>query len=84
MKVTDAIETTLIPFGVALGLANIQEVLGIVLLCLQVVILIYKVGYSVYKKIKTKKYDEVDEELEEGAQALQNLIDSTKEDDKDE
>ena len=55
----------------AWGLSNIHEILGIICLILSILSFLAKIGYSIYVKIKDKKYDEISQELENAKTELQ-------------
>ena len=49
-------EDALIVMGVAIGLDQIESVLGIVILSIQIALILFKGGKLVYNKIKNKDY----------------------------
>ncbi len=68
--------------GSAWGLANIQQILGIIVLILSILSFLCKVVYSIYVKIKNKKYDEISKELDNAKEELkeaQQIIEIMKE-----
>lgn len=59
--------------GVLVGVSDIENWLNVILLCLSVASILWRVGYTIYTKIKQKKLDEIDDVLEEGAKDIENL-----------
>lgn len=57
--------------GATYGIANIQQILGIIVLILSILSFLSKIIYSIYVKIKTKKYDEISIELDKAKSELQ-------------
>lgn len=57
------------------GLANIQTILGIILLILSILSIIIKSVITIYVHIKNKNYNGVIEELEKAKEELEKLKD---------
>ena len=56
---------------------DIQSVLSIVILILQALYIVgYRIIYPIVKSVRNKKYDEIDDILEEGIDDLEDLKDS--------
>lgn len=55
------------------GLANIQTVLGIILLVLSIISILFKCGLSIYNHIKNKELDKITEDLDAAAAELEKL-----------
>ena len=56
---------------------DIQSILSIVILILQALyILGYRIIYPIIKSVRNKKYDEIDDIIEEGIDDLEDLKDS--------
>ena len=73
----DKLENALVLVGSYIGLSQIESILGIVILSFQVVLVLYKMGYKLYEKIKNKKFDEVDDVIKEGVDELEDLSKTT-------
>ena len=59
---------------------DIQSILSIVILILQALyILGYRIIYPIIKSVRNKKYDEIDDIIEEGIDDLEDLKDSMNE-----
>ena len=81
-KVIDTTENVLIVCGVGIGLAQIEQILGIVLLAVQVILIFVRVGMSVYKKVKEGKIQDAIEEAQKGQEEIQALTGKGKKDGK--
>lgn len=75
-KIINTIENATIVCGLSVGFAEIESILGIIILVVQLVLILWKMGYSVYQKIKNKEYDQVDDEIEKGIEDILALTDS--------
>lgn len=62
------------------GIANIKEVLGIIVLVLSILNILINTGIKIYHKIKDKKFEEIPNDINETINQLNEL----KEEDKDE
>lgn len=68
--------------GATYGIANIQQILGIIVLILSILSFLCKIVYSIYVKIKNAKYDEISKELDKAKEELkeaQQVIEIIKE-----
>ena len=77
MKHINVLENVSIVCGVAVSLPLIESILGIIILCVQIILILWKFGYKIYKLIKQKKYDEIQNTLEDAKGELENLKDKT-------
>lgn len=59
----------------AYGIANIQSILGIILLVLSICSILYKMGLSIYTHFKNKKYKEIAEDLDKAIDEINKLKD---------
>lgn len=76
MNILDKFENALVGVGITIGIANIKDILGIALISLQVAIILYKTGVSIYKKVKARKYDDILAELDKAQKELEELKNS--------
>lgn len=76
-NVLNILEDATIVGGVAVGLSTIQTILGIIILSVQVVLILYKGIRKIVELVKKKKYDEIDDALEETKDQLEDLKDKT-------
>lgn len=76
MNILDKIENALVGVGLTIGIANIEDILGLVLITLQVAIILYKAGVSIYKKVQARKYDDILAELDKAKKELEELKNS--------
>lgn len=72
----DKLENITIALGTAIGLSQIQTILGIIVLGFQVLLIIYKVFNKIRKRIANKEYDKIEEDLEEAKNELEKLKNS--------
>ena len=73
MKHINVLEDVLIAGGVAISLPMIESILGIIILSVQVILILYKAGKKIYQAIKKKKYDEIENTLQETQDQLEDL-----------
>lgn len=71
----EKIENGLIALASLFGLANMESILGIIILAFQIVIILYKFGVKIYNKIKKKEYDSLLEDIEQATSELKQLQD---------
>ena len=76
-NVLNILEDATIVGGVAIGLSTIQTILGIIILSVQVILILYKGIMKIVELVKKKKYDEIDDALEETKDQLEDLKDKT-------
>lgn len=57
------------------GLANIQTILGIILLVLSILSILFKCVLSIYTHIKNKEYKEIADELDKAKEEIEKLKD---------
>ncbi|MBO7696344.1 MAG: hypothetical protein J6T10_27215 [Methanobrevibacter sp.] len=73
MKHINVFENVLIVSGVAVSLSMIQNILGVIILSLQVVLILYKSGRKIYDHIKNKEYDKIENTLIDAKDQLEDL-----------
>lgn len=73
LKTYNVIENATIALGVAFGITNIESILGIILLVLQVTLILWKVGYKVYLRIKYKQLDKIQKDIEDAMNELEQI-----------
>lgn len=78
----DKLEYGLNIVGITYGAINIQEVLGIIVLILSILSILWKAGVKIYTLIKNKKYNEVDETINDTINDLNDLKEGVKNDTK--
>lgn len=87
----DKIENALMILATSIGIMEIESILGVILLSFQVLLLIIKYGAKVYQAIKKfivkikdlftkKKYDKIDEAIEDLTEELESTTQDTIED----
>ena len=75
-SVTNILEDVLIGLGVSISLIDLRNILSIILLVIDVIWLIVKCGYSIYKNIKNRNYDGVKEDVNELKDGIEKIKDS--------
>lgn len=73
----NVIEDVLIGMGITVSLIDIQQILSIVLIVLNVCMILVKVGLKIYEHVKTKKYDQIDDDLKEGIEGIEKIQEQT-------
>lgn len=61
----------------SVGIAMIHDILGIIILILSIANILFNLGMRIYKKIKEKKYNEIDDEINNAVENLEKLEDKT-------
>ena len=74
MKWIDRIENVLIVLGSAIGVANIKEIFGIILIVVQLIIIISKTIIKLVHMIKLKNINEAIAELERAQDEIKKLV----------
>lgn len=74
MKWIDRIENALIVLGSAIGLANIKEIFGIILIGVQLLIIIVKTVIKLVHMIKLKNINEAIAELERAQDEINKMF----------
>lgn len=77
-NITNILEDVSIVFGVTIGLAQIQTILGIIVLSFQVLLIIYKCVVRIINHAKNKDLNGIQNDLEETIDDLQKLSDNDK------
>ena len=73
----NVIEDVLIGMGITVSLIDIQQILSIVLIVLNVCMILVKVGLKIYEHVKTRKYDQIDDDLKEGIDGIEKIQEQT-------
>lgn len=76
----DKLEYGLNIVGITYGAINVQEILGIIVLILSILSILWKAGVKIYTLIKNKKYNEIDETINETINDLNDLKEGVKND----
>ncbi len=59
----DKIENCLVGIGLAMGIANIETILGVILVCIQIAIILGRTIITIIDKVKRKDYNGIEEDL---------------------
>ena len=76
-NVLNILEDVTIVGSVAIGISTIETILGIIILSVQLAIILYKGIRKIIELVKNKKYDEIDDALNETKDQLEDLKDKT-------
>lgn len=74
-NVLNILEDVTIAGGIAVSLPMIETILGIIILSVQIILILYKATMKIIELVKKKKYDEIDDALEETKDQLEDLKD---------
>ena len=74
-------EDVLIVGGITIGINQIYTILGIIILSFQIALILYKFICRIIQLIKKKKYDEIDDAIEDTTRELEHLSDTKKDGD---
>ena len=72
----EKIEDCSIVLGTAFGLSQIQTILGIIVLSFQVLLILIKFFKKIYKRIKEKNFEGIENDVEETIDNLNKLKNS--------
>lgn len=84
MKLEKMIDTFLTTIGLTYGLAQIHEILGIVILVLNICWMISRLAYNIYVKTKNKDFKGIEEDVNKTLEDLSNIKDSIEQKEKKE
>lgn len=73
MKDNSIFSTATGTIGMALSFANIYTILSVVVLILSAINIIYGLSYTIYKRIKNKEYDKIDDDMNDAIEKLNDL-----------
>jgi len=83
-KLANTIDTIFTSLGLSYGLMEIKEILGIVILVINILWILGRFGYAVYTKIKAKNIEGLEEDVNKVVGELENIKDNLdKKEDKD-
>ena len=69
----NVLEDVLIAGGIGISLPMIETILGIIILSVQILLILWKLGTRIYKAIKNKKVNDVTDALEDAKDELEKL-----------
>ena len=74
-KINDCIDYTLIVLGTSISIANLQELLGVILLFIQIIWLLIKLIVKIVTTIKNKgNLNDLDDDVSELTNTIGNVI----------
>ena len=69
----DNVSTGLSILTGSFALANIYEILSIIILIISIVNILFNMSFKIYDKIKNKKYEEIPADINEATENLKKL-----------
>ena len=78
MKVFDLIETIFNALGILIAVQDIYNWLGILLLVINIFSILFRGGLEIYRHIKNKDYDKIDDELDNITSKIEEQIDNNR------
>ena len=78
MKTSNLLEDVSIVFGVTIGLAQIETILGIIILSFQILLIGYKMIRNIIKDVKNRDYDSIEEDIKDATDKLNKLTNKDK------
>ena len=72
-SINNIIDYSLISLGVVFSAQNIESIIGILLMCIQVVWLIAKMILKIKNHIKNKQFDKIDDTIEETIKDIEEV-----------
>lgn len=70
---TSKLNDCLIVLGTYIGISQIESILGIIILCFQIALIIYKASRKVYYLIKDKQYNQIEDTIRDTIESLEDL-----------
>ena len=83
MKLETMIDTFMTTIGLTYGLAQIHEILGIVILVLNIGWMLTRLGYNIYIKVKNKDFKGIEEDVNKTLDDLSSIKDSIEQKEKE-
>lgn len=78
MKVFDLIETIFNALGILIAVQDIYNWLGILLLVINIFSILFRGGLEIYRHIKNKDYNKINDELDNITSKIEEQIDSNR------
>lgn len=72
-KLKDIIDYSLSGVSLSWALTDVESYLSILLIILSLINLLYKLGRDIYKAIKNKKYDKIDDLIEDTIDKIKDI-----------
>lgn len=73
MRYFDKIESGLNIISIVISLQDIYNVLSVILLCLSIASILYRLGYNIYRHFKDKEYDKINDDLDKATKDLDSI-----------
>lgn len=78
--VSNSIDCGLVTISTAWSIENIDNILGIILLIIQILWISSRCVISIYNRVKSKKFTEIPKDLEETIEDIESLLKKDKKD----
>lgn len=78
MKVFDLIETIFNALGILIAVQDIYNWLGILLLVINIFSILFRGGLEIYRHIKNKDYNKINDELDNITSKIEEQIDNNR------
>ena len=78
MKVFDLVETVFNALGILIAVQDIYNWLGILLLVINIFSILFRGGLEIYRHIKNKEYDKINNELDNITSKIEEQIDNNR------
>lgn len=75
-QVSNIIESVLLTLGITISLADIQQILSIIILVLDVCWILFRLGMKIYEKIKTNRIDEIGDDIKDAKDGINDIKES--------
>ena len=76
--VIKTLENVSIVLGVSISLASIETILGIIILCFQIILILYKFISKVVEHCKNKNFIEIEQDIKDAKDELEDLRNDNK------
>lgn len=74
-KISNSVDSMLITVGMLIGINDIESLLGIIVLCIQLLWIFVKIVLKIRNHIINKTYDQIDDVIHDGLNELKDLQD---------
>lgn len=72
-KIIDTAETILNTASIIISVQDLNDIINLILLIVSLIAILWRAGYAIYKHIKEKDYDKVNDELSKAKDDIEKL-----------
>lgn len=72
-KIIDTAETILNTVSIIISVQDLNDIINLILLIVSLIAILWRAGYGIYKHIKEKDYDKVNDELSKAKDDIEKL-----------